>query len=251
MSIKMTRYIIWGILLVSINGSIWGAQDVASHPINQQDKVTNNKECVVVLHGLWRTARSMTKVVQKLEGLGYTVFNVNYPSRKYPIETLVEQYVAPAIARCQSHTKTHVVAHSLGGILLRYFLVQDEIPNLGQVVLLAPPNNGSVLVDKLRWIAPVRWIMGPTFTQLSTQSDSIPQQLPTPNFNLGIIMGSRSFNPLFSALIPGEDDGIIGLNTAMMTDIPLKTVRVGHTWIMRNSQVLDYVVAFIKEGKFD
>ena len=44
------------------------------------------KECVVLLHGLYRTGLSMLAVEWKLEAAGYVVSNVSYPSLTHPIE---------------------------------------------------------------------------------------------------------------------------------------------------------------------
>ena len=39
------------------------------------------KEAVILLHGLARTERSMAKMAAALEAEGFTVLNVDYPSR--------------------------------------------------------------------------------------------------------------------------------------------------------------------------
>ena len=44
---------------------------------------------VVLLHGLARTARSMRPMEKYLKKNGFIVHNINYPSRKKPIEELI------------------------------------------------------------------------------------------------------------------------------------------------------------------
>ena len=81
------------------------------------------KEYVLLLHGLGRTHYSMSKIEHTLKKSGYTVKNIGYPSKKYPIERLVSQYIEPIINTCKDNANTiHFVTHSLGSILVRYYL---------------------------------------------------------------------------------------------------------------------------------
>src|ERR1017187_2944795 len=47
-----------------------------------------NRECVILLHGLCRTSRSMAPMERALTAAGYHVLNVDYPSRTAAIEKL-------------------------------------------------------------------------------------------------------------------------------------------------------------------
>ena len=133
-----------------------------------------SNEIVILLHGLNRTHRSFSKMEEVLTGKGYTVININYPSQQFSIENLVNDYVAPIISACktQSSAKIHFVTHSMGGILLRYYLRHHTIENLGNVVMLGPPNQGSEVVDKLKNIPGFKLLNGPAGQQLGTTSTS-------------------------------------------------------------------------------
>ena len=211
---------------------------------------TNSKEYVVLFHGLGRTAKSMSKIEYELQKNGYVVKNIGYPSRKYSIETLVKRYVSPAVSSCTDAQTIHFVTHSLGGILIRYYLDKNPLQNLGKVVMLSPPNKGSEVVDKLGTFFLYKWWLGPAFQQLSTSSESIPNTLKTPDFRLGVITGSKSTNPLFSYLIPGDDDGKVSVKSAHIQGVPLKKVHVTHTWIMKNNTVIKNIVHFLKFNSF-
>ncbi len=54
---------------------------------------------VVLLHGLARSDRSMVKIQKELAERGYGTCNISYPSTKFPIQTLLDDYVLPAMNR--------------------------------------------------------------------------------------------------------------------------------------------------------
>ena len=100
---------------------------------------TNNtkQECVILLHGLARSAHSMDKMAQRLTEQGYKVLNIDYPSRAFPIEQLAEETISDALKQCHG-MPVSFVTHSMGGILVRQFLSNHSIKNLNKVVIASP-----------------------------------------------------------------------------------------------------------------
>ncbi len=70
-----------------------------------------------------------------------------------------------------------------------------------------PPNQGSEVVDRLRHFKLLKQINGPACLQMGTEEKGFIQNLGKVEFDLGVIAGNRSINPLLSLLLPGEDDG--------------------------------------------
>ena len=211
-------------------------------------------ENVILLHGLCGTSHSMTKMQRALMDAGYTVWNVGYPSRTALIPKLADDAIGRALAECRQNGATRIdfVAHSMGGILVRSYLARHSVPELGRVVLLAPPNQGSEIVDKLGGLELFKWINGPAGNELGTDNDSLPNQLGPANFPLGIIAGDRSINWIASLfLIPGPDDGRVSVKRAGlggMTDFIV--IHATHPLIMRNNEAIRQTVAFLQTGTF-
>lgn len=227
---------------------------VPSYHVARAAGSRHSGDFVILLHGLCRTSRSMVKMQRALQEAGYTVLNVNYPSRTAPIPKLADDAIGRALAVCRRNraTKIDLVTHSLGGILVRSYLARHTILNLGRVVMLAPPNQGSEVVDKLGRFALFTSINGPAGNELGTGENSLPNQLGPANFPVGVIAGDRSINWINSLLIPGPDDGKVSVRRARlpgMTDFIV--VHATHPFIMRNPRAIRQTLAFLQNGKFD
>lgn len=213
----------------------------------------SGSECVIALHGLARSAASMKKLVAELEQAGYSVANIDYPSRKYTVAELADSAVASGLDSCeqQGAEVVHFVSHSMGGILIRQYLETRPIEHLGRVVMLAPPNQGSEVVDALRDTPGFEMLNGPAGLQLGTDAGSIPRKLGPATFDLGVVAGTRSINLLLSTYLPDPDDGKVSVSSAKLQGMcDFLAVEVSHPFIMRDDGVIEQVIHYLSAGQF-
>ncbi len=212
-------------------------------------------ECVLLLHGMARTLHSMDAMQERLVAAGYHTVNLGYPSTSKKIEEIAATHFPEALAMCQQFQPTaiHFVTHSLGGIVLRSVLKAQKPENLGRVVMLSPPNQGSVAADNLKdwWF--YEWLNGPAGQQLTTDENSFPNQLGPVDYPVGVITGDSVyfFDFWLSLIIPGPDDGKVSVKNARldgMTDFLV--VHETHPFIMDSEYVQDETLYFFKNGVF-
>ena len=205
---------------------------------------------VILVHGLARSKRSLTSMGLGLRAAGFAVESAAYPSTRASPEVLVEGFARAFSA--WHHGATHIVTHSMGGILVRDWLRQSRPSGLSWVVMLAPPNHGSELVDTFgRWKL-FRIVNGPAGLALNTGSESWPNRLPPPHYPVGIIAGTRSVTPWFSRFLTGTNDGKVTVASTRLDGMADHIeLPVSHTGMLVNPCVIRQTVHFLRNGRFD
>jgi hypothetical protein len=197
----------------------------------------------------------MQLMQESLEATGFRVANIDYPSRDYPIEELAPMAVGAGIEQCQDSADTqaiHFVTHSLGGILVRYYFAGNELDELGRVVMLGPPNQGSNAADAMRDVPGFDWLNGPAGYQLGKGEESIPRRLGPPDFEFAVIAGNRSIDPVTSGVLDNPDDGRVSVADTRLDGMSdFRVVAVSHAFIMQNPEVFSLVRNFLVHGSFE
>jgi hypothetical protein len=188
---------------------------------------------------------------------GYRVLNLTYRSRAVRLEELGREWLPAQLRKSgfDSCAPLHVVTHSLGGILVRMWLRETGVPaNLGRVVMIAPPNAGSEIVDHVRQMAPLRWLMSVNGIRLGTDPASLPRSLgpwPAGAGSLGILAGDVSFNPLFSHWLGDANDSKVRVVSARLDGMAdFRVLHQSHTLMLWRAETVREVRAFLQTGRF-
>lgn len=211
-------------------------------------------ERVLLLHGIARTSASLAKLARSLDAAGFATFNLDYPSRKHSLADLAEHVhkkAAPFLA--QPGEQTHVVTHSMGGLLARAYIARHRPPDLGRVVMLGPPNTGSELADLLAWHPLYRGYFGPAGQQLGTDPEGkLSRLLGIVDYPLGVIAGDRTLDPLGWLLLPRPNDGRVPVDRTRIGGMAGHvTVHATHALMVRNAGVIRHTIQFLRHGRFD
>jgi hypothetical protein len=185
---------------------------------------------------------------------GYRVINARYPTHGLSVEQISDTYLAPLLQMeiPRSSAKIDFVTHSQGGIVLRQYLSNHDLPNLGRVVMLAPPNHGTEIVDHLQASRFARPFLGPGYRELGTGADSLPNRLGPVQFDCGVIAGDCSLNPLLSSMLTGPNDGKVTVASTQVDGMrDFLVLHYSHTWLMWRKNTLHQIHCFLESGRYD
>ena len=162
------------------------------------------------------------------------------------MEVISEKYIKPVIDELDSDKKIHFVVHSMGSGILRYYLKNNSMDNLGKVVFISPPSHGSPLADNFM-SKMLKNQLGEAVLQFSTKEDSFVNKLGDPDYSCYILMGNKSDNPAYSAMIPGNDDGMVPLDGSRLDSCAYKIIdKTTHTSILKDKRTFDEIENYLK-----
>lgn len=223
-------------------------------PAWAQDQSSTDPECVILLHGLARTALSMKWIEWELVDHGYSVVNPTYPSLSRGIGDLATTTVGAAVEECRASTQGTIsfVTHSMGGILVRAYLKAHDLPELARVVMLGPPNQGSEIASWVASIGMLEGIRPPAVEELSKELDSIPRGLGPVQFDLGVIAGSRNLRAFLPGVPEKPSDGTVTVAETRVEGMgDFIELPVTHTFLVWDEDVIHQILAYLRTGRFD
>jgi hypothetical protein len=92
---------------------------------------------------------------------------------------------------------------------------------------------------------------GPAGQQLGKDDNSVPLRLGPADFEVGIIAGNRTIDPITSSMLPNPDDGRVSVEDTKlegMTDFVI--VDHSHAFMMSRKRVIALSVRFLRNGSF-
>ena len=214
---------------------------------------------VIVLHGLSGTRGFMHGMAHYLEKQGgFTVLNFGYASTMASIQELAVG-LESVVRNLEGVHEVSFVCHSMGNILVRHLLYrlqyyENPPPVLfRRMVMISPPNQGAELADTIGQRHIFQLALGEAVDQFapSKQWPAMRQQLATPWFEFGIIAGGRGNDHGYLPQIPGDDDGLLSIETHHL-DGSAAFVQVGgmHQLMPRYKATKQATLQFLNTGHF-
>ena len=250
MSFFEVYWVRWSLLFGILTTSIYVVSCTAT-PEVRAEYPNDAREIVILLHGLARSKSAMWLLAERIEDAGFRVERIGYDSLDSSLKEIVED-VAQQIDACCAHgtQPVHFVGHSLGGLIIRAYLAHHQPLELGRVVLIGTPNQGTPVVDYFR----NRWwlrLIGAIGLSLGTGQENFPRSLPLPDYPVDVIAG-ESDGLDNESVLPGRDDGLVPIESTKlegMADFIL--IQTSHSMMRYDKGVAAQTVAFLRTGRFE
>jgi pimeloyl-ACP methyl ester carboxylesterase len=207
---------------------------------------------VMLVHGLGRSSGAFSVLEDSLRREGYETANVNYPSTRLGIAEHADN-LEHIIETLEGAETLSFITHSLGGLVVRDLLARDSTWRariaVHRLIMIAPPNKGSQIADRLQALPAYRWLTGESGQGLTTEAAA---RLPVPEIEFGIIAGGRGNENGFNPLLPGDNDGLVTVaETALHGARDFLLVGTTHGLIDDHPQTIDATLAFLRGGRFN
>lgn len=205
------------------------------------------RESVVLIHGLWMAGWELWYLRRRLRACGYACRLFHYPSvLRSPRANALR--LARLLAAMDADV-VHLVAHSLGGLVVLHLFEVDPHPPPGRVLMLGTPLRGSAVARQLEGIPVLRWLLG------RSMEGGLRGDVPVwrGGRRLGMIAGTRGLgmgNLLFGSL-DRPNDGTVALtetrSAAVHDHLEVPYSHLGMLWSPR---VAEAVCHYLREGEF-
>jgi pimeloyl-ACP methyl ester carboxylesterase len=213
------------------------------------------RKAALLLHGYGRSGLSMGLLAARLEAAGWATFAPSYGFHT-ALTTILARLAGPVAEFAARHDRLDIVTHSMGGLVARALLTAHRPPNLGRVVMCAPPNRGSELADLLVSLNLAHTILGPAHAHLVTRRTAEAEALLGPpntgvDYELGIIAGNRSLTPVPARLLPSPHDGKVSVQATHLAGMADHiVVPVPHSLMTAHPASTSQALHFLSEGRF-
>lgn len=208
-------------------------------------------KAVILIHGIIRSSKAMSRLEEELTDAGYIVVALDYPSTRVPIADAAA-YLREVIASLDGVEQIDFVVHSLGGLVVRSYLQQtaeQPDPRLQRLVMLGTPHRGSPLADFAQENLALRALLGPAGGQLVATDNGLLATLPTPRLEFACIAGARGDAQGFNPFIPGDDDGVVAVDSALLPGAADSLqLPVLHSLLPFDERVISAVRRFLETG---
>lgn len=201
---------------------------------------------VIVVHGLWLNGLEFFLLRERLAAAGFEPSVFRYSSMNATVADVADALAAKLASFAGP---VHVVAHSLGGVVVLDTFLRHAVLPPGRAVLLGSPVQGSRAARAIG-----AWAAGPHILGSLAMAELVRPQARRWNGarELGVIAGSRSagLGRLFASL-PVPNDGTVAVEETVLPGATSHIVHdVSHTGMLFSSAVAASTVQFLATGSF-
>jgi hypothetical protein len=236
----------------------WGSREKCEAQLaarrTKGDARAPREKAVVLLHGLWRTRRAMSDLGAAFEAAGYDVIDIGYPSTRRSVAEHAAQVAELLNGLAGEDVELSFVTHSLGSLVVRDLLARKDDPwrahhTPARAVFIAAPSSGAALANFAERIPGAFAVYGKPSREIAS---GLAAKLSAPTIPFATIAASRGTEDGWNPLIPGDDDGVVGVSeTHLEGSAAHLTVKGTHTFVMEDGQVIGATLRFIDAGSFD
>lgn len=199
------------------------------------EQLPEQNDLTLLIHGFGLHRSLMWPLARRLERLGHTTRIWDYCSLIGALEQHARRLRTYLDDLAHDVRPIHLVAHSMGSLIVRLALADGPQPALGRVVLLAPPSAGSPVA---RMFGPLLHPFCPIIDQMSDSPDSSVHKIAAlAGVEFGII--AARFDPL----VPHA-------NTELAGRADFLTLAASHTSLLFQASVAHQIDAFLSTGHF-
>lgn len=144
----------------------------------------------------------------------------------------------------QGEGRVHLLGHSLGGIVIAKMLQEGNLLNLGRIVLLGSPQQGSALASALERCRAGRFILGPVAIE-----GIIRNRPPSPSVRKMLVIAGTlplGFARLFGITIPS--DGSVAVVETEVPGASRMLVRASHMGMLFSRTAAASVCEFLTQS---
>jgi pimeloyl-ACP methyl ester carboxylesterase len=222
-------------------------------PVIAANAVVNDSNRVVLVHGLGRSSLSLWLLEKRLRDAGFEVVTLDYASLTQGVDAALAQVQTQMQHCCADNQPLHFVAYSLGGLMVRGFLANPNnaafLQRLDHVVMIGTPNHGTAAVEA---VAGQVWfkLLGETTASLGHAEMSFANQLPPPQFAVGIIAGNSSWG-MADAILAEPSDGLVPVSSTKLANMKdFLLVNANHSMLRYNTIAAQETIYFLRHGVF-
>ena len=204
---------------------------------------------VLMVHGMAGWKETFFLLNRALVKKGYFADVYNYPSLKGTLDDQAGD-LGNLLGTLEGIAKVTLIGQSQGGLVIRKAL-ETKAPwqkqmTIEGIIFIGTPNQGAAMADFSKRLKALDFIVPKVRDQLTK---SYAKTLPPPTVRTGLIAGTANPGKGINPAIPGDDDGVVGVEEVWLEGHNDRlVVRSDHFTLANRRKTIAGVLRFL-EGK--